>query len=122
MEAIPESQRLDWSGISCCARPRRSAGAGILIEKFLVGDTVPFVKTMRTITTKRSTGSPSALPEHARVRLLLPFRDAKLAAGAMGTVVFVYNDGEGYEVEFIEGRSRPVVITVDAADIALAKK
>jgi regulator of RNase E activity RraA len=93
-----------------------------LIEKFLVGDTVQRVTTMRTITTKRSTGSPSALQEHARVRLLRPFDDANLAAGAMGTVEFVYNDGEGYAVEFIEGRSRPVVITVDAADIALAKK
>ena len=42
------------------------------------------------------------------------FRCKKLADGK--TQIHVYEDG-GYEVEFLKGRDRPAVITVEAADV-----
>ena len=102
---------------------RKMAGAaGDLVDQFIAGDIVDFVTTMPTMTTSRPSGSASALPEHARVRLLRAFPDVGLAGGATGTIVFVYEGGEDYEVEFLEGKSRPVVLTVEASDVALVEE
>jgi hypothetical protein len=77
---------------------------------------------MPTITINRPARSPRALPEHARVSLLHDFPDVGLNAGATGTVVFVYEGGANYEVEFLDGKKRPVVLTVEAGDIALLEE
>ena len=42
-----------------------------------------------------------------------------LAHGDIGTVVHVYEDGEGYEVEFIDKDNKSVLATVGADDIRL---
>jgi hypothetical protein len=57
-----------------------------------------------------------AHPEHSRVRLLRSVSKMALARGAEGTIVHVYEDG-GYEVEFIAGLNRPVVLTLEADEI-----
>lgn len=77
---------------------------------------------MPTMTINRPAGRPSALPEHARVRLLHDFPDVGLKAGAAGTIVFVYDGGVDYDVEFLEGQKRPIVLTVEAGDIALLEE
>jgi hypothetical protein len=41
------------------------------------------------------------LKEHERVILKTPLPREGLKAGAMGTVVHVYEDGKAYEVEFV---------------------
>jgi len=89
--------------------------AGKLIEKFLAGDMVHFVTMIPTI---QETGlvDPAALPEHSRVRLLRAVPKAGLAKGAEGTIVHVYEEG-GYEVEFLGGLKRPVVLTLEADEI-----
>lgn len=80
------------------------------------------VTTMPTMTINRPAGSPCVLPEHARVRLLHDFPDDCLKVGATGTIVFVYEGGADYEVEFLEGKKRPVVLTVEVGDIALLEE
>lgn len=96
--------------------------AGKLLERFLAGDMLPFVTTMPAVITNRPSGHPGALPEHARVRLLHDVPKAGVRAGETGAIVHVYGDGEGYEVEFIKGRERPVVLTVEAADVEAAEE
>lgn len=61
------------------------------------------------------------IPEHAVVRLLHDRSADGLKAGESGTVVHVYAGGEGYEVEFIGGRSRPRLVTVEPEEIELAE-
>lgn len=59
----------------------------------------------------------SKINEFDVVALLHDLPDAGLCAGQTGTVVYVHNDGEAFEVEFpIEAR-RSVVETVDAKDL-----
>lgn len=89
--------------------------AGKYIEKFLAGDMVHFVTTMPAIQEQELADS-AALPEHSRVRLLRAEPKAGLAKGAEGTIVHVYEEG-GYEVEFIRGLKRPVVLTLEADEI-----
>ena len=61
------------------------------------------------------------IPEHAVVRLL-PDRPADgLKAGDKGTVVHVYEGGAGYEVEFVGGRTRPKLVTVEPEEIELSE-
>lgn len=56
--------------------------------------------------------------ELQRVALVRAVPDVGLAAGAVGTVVGVYADGIGYEVEFTEGDGHTAaVLTLTAADI-----
>lgn len=45
-----------------------------------------------------------------------------LKAGDVGTVVHVYGDGEGYEVEFLtpSGHTTIAVVTLDASDVRKA--
>ena len=57
-----------------------------------------------------------ALPEHTRIRLRHGLPKAALAKGAAGTIVHVYEQG-GYEVEFIAGRTRPLVLTLEPAGV-----
>ncbi len=89
--------------------------AGKLIEKFLAGDMVSFVTTMPIIQ-QTELVSPTALPEHSRVRLLRAMPKVDLTKGAEGTIVHVYEEG-GYEVEFLSGLTRPVVLTLEADEI-----
>ena len=60
---------------------------------------------------------PDALLEHSRVRLRRAVPQEGLEAGAKGTVVHVYNDGAGYEVEFVAGRKTPAVVTLEPSDL-----
>jgi hypothetical protein len=89
--------------------------AGKYIEKFLAGDMVHFVTTMPTLH-EIGLANPAALPEHGRVRLLRARTKAGLPKGAEGTIVHVYEE-DGYEVEFIAGLKRPVVLTLEADEI-----
>ena len=51
------------------------------------------------------------------------FPDHGLAAGDMGTVVFLYPDGRGMEVEFLTADGRTVgILTLDEADVRKAGK
>jgi hypothetical protein len=95
-----------------------SEEAGRLIDRFVAGDMLPFVTTMpATAANHPSATGPSALPEHARVRLLRALPAAGLDEGAAGTIVHVYRGGAGYEVEFTEGRKHPVVETLSPDDL-----
>ena len=51
------------------------------------------------------------IKEHDRVVLKTAVPDEGLEAGDVGTVVHIYRDGEGYEVEFVtlDGRTAAVV-------------
>lgn len=69
-----------------------------------------------SISTTSRSGRPAPLDEHSVVRVLRDFRAASVSAGETGTIVHVYEDG-GYEVEFLNGRERPAVVTVEAADV-----
>lgn len=73
-----------------------------------------FVTTMPAI--HKAESAPVALPEHTRVRLLTSFAEKGLRAGEVGTIVHVYEDN-AYEVEFVTGRSRPEVVTVERDDV-----
>lgn len=60
--------------------------------------------------------NPTVLPEHSAVRLLRSAPKAGLSKGAEGTIVHVYEEG-GYEVEFLGGLKRSVVLTLEADEI-----
>jgi len=62
-----------------------------------------------------------SIPEHAVVQLLRDLPEEGLKAGETGTVVHVYNEGAAYEVEFISGRNRPKLATVEPGDIEPAE-
>lgn len=89
--------------------------AGKCLEKFLAGDRIHFVTLMPILQDTDLTNS-RMLPEHSRVRLLRAIPKAGLAEGGEGTIVHVYEDG-GYEVEFLSGFTRPVVLTLEADEI-----
>jgi hypothetical protein len=58
------------------------------------------------------------IAEHSLVVLDCDPPHDKLDRGDVGTVVHVYKDGRGYEVEFVDGGGRTVaLITVDADDV-----
>ncbi len=56
------------------------------------------------------------LAEHSIVRARQELQGAGVRAGEIGTIVHVYGDG-GYEVEFVEGRTRPAVVTLGQGDV-----
>jgi len=58
------------------------------------------------------------IKEHERVVLRSSLPSERLEAGDVGTVVHVYKDGQGYEVEFVtlDGRTAAVV-TLEAAQV-----
>lgn len=58
-----------------------------------------------------------ALWEHSRVRLRKAVPQHGLEEGAKGTVVHVYDEGAGYEVEFVAGRKTPAVATLEPDDL-----
>lgn len=76
-------------------------------------------------TTKPMTAAPAISPlaapggilVHSMVRLHRAIAGEGLRAGATGTVVHVYEGGTAYEVEFLEGRSRPCLVTLNAMDL-----
>jgi len=51
------------------------------------------------------------------VALLRDLPEAGLCAGQTGTVVFVHNDGEAFEIEFPMEPLRSVVETVEAGNL-----
>lgn len=58
------------------------------------------------------------IAEHSLVVLDADPPHEKLSRGDVGTVVHVYKDGKGYEVEFVDGGGQTVaLITVDAAAV-----
>lgn len=58
------------------------------------------------------------ITEHSLVVLDTDPPHEILSRGDVGTVVHVYKDGKGYEVEFVDGGGRTVaLITVDASDV-----
>ena len=58
------------------------------------------------------------IKEHDRVILTEPLTESGLVAGDVGTVVHIYSDGQGYEVEFVtlDGRTAAVA-TLEARQI-----
>ena len=60
----------------------------------------------------------SDIREHDRVVLTTDLAGEKLAAGDVGTVVHVYQDGTAYEVEFValDGES-VAVVTLERAQV-----
>lgn len=67
-----------------------------------------------------ATPASGIFPELAVVRLRHDLEEECLKAGERGTIVHVYEGGSGYEVEFIKGRERPLLVTVEPADIEQA--
>ena len=58
------------------------------------------------------------ISEHSLVVLDCDPPHDKLNRRDVGTVVHVYKDGRGYEVEFVDGGGRTVaLVTVDADDV-----
>ena len=60
----------------------------------------------------------SEIREHDRVVLTTDLAQEKLAAGDVGAVVHVYQDGKGFEVEFValDGES-VAVVTLECAQV-----
>ena len=75
-----------------------------------------FVSIMPQPTESGISLTSGALPEHTRVALRRDQPEAGLLKGQKGTIVHVYAEG-GYEVEFIEGRDKPVVVTLELPDV-----
>jgi hypothetical protein len=63
------------------------------------------------------------IKEHERIVLKVAIPNEGLEAGDVGTVVHIYHDGQGYEVEFttLEGKTAAVV-TVEASDVRPVNK
>jgi hypothetical protein len=58
------------------------------------------------------------IAEHSLVVLDCDPPHDKLNRGDVGTVVHVYKEGRGYEVEFVDGGGRTVaLVTVEADDV-----
>jgi hypothetical protein len=58
------------------------------------------------------------MDEFERVVLTRDLPEEGLVAGDVGTVVHVYGDGEGYEVEFLTPSGRTVAVaTLEADDV-----
>ena len=58
------------------------------------------------------------ISEHSLVVLDTDPPHEKLSRGDVGTVVHVYKDGAGYEVEFVDGAGQTVaLITVNASGV-----
>jgi hypothetical protein len=58
------------------------------------------------------------ISEHSLVVLDCDPPHDKLNRGDVGTVVYVYKGGRGYEVEFVDGAGRTVaLVTVGADDV-----
>ena len=58
------------------------------------------------------------IAEHSLVVLDSDPPHNKLSRGDVGTIVHVYADGRGYEVEFVDGGGETVaLITVEANDV-----
>lgn len=91
--------------------------AGILIDKFLSGDSQSFVMTTQRRSNQTAKVASSTLQEHARVRLLR--RVGHQPKGSVGAIVHIYSDTSGLEVEFVKAHGIPDVVTVNAKDVDL---
>ncbi len=56
------------------------------------------------------------ITEHSLVVLDCDPPHEKLSRGDVGTVVHVYKEGRGYEVEFVDGGGQTVALVTVAAD------
>ena len=66
----------------------------------------------------RLTGSQRMIAEHSLVVLDADPPHQKLTRGDVGTVVHVYKDAKGYEVEFVDGGGQTIaLISVGADDV-----
>lgn len=92
-----------------------ASDAGKLPGRFMAGDVQDFVVTMPSTMASPSTARP--FNEHECVRLAAARRDAGLRKGTVGTVVHVYPDHKGYEVEFLDAKSNMQVLTLTPADL-----
>lgn len=62
--------------------------------------------------------APTPLPEHSRAALCEDRPEAGLRTGDVGTVVHVYADGAGYEVEFVAQSGHTVaVLTLESSAV-----
>ena len=75
----------------------------------------------RVLLTVESTLAPGTIREHSVVLLRHALEKEGVKAGATGAVVHVYEGGIAYEVEFLEGRSRPCLVTLTAEDLELVE-
>jgi hypothetical protein len=94
-----------------------AADAGILVDKFLAGDSQSFVMTTQRRSVDATNAVPGGLHEHARVRLLRRVGDQP--KGTIGAVVHVYANARGLEIEFVKAKGSPSVLTVDTKDVDL---
>ena len=60
--------------------------------------------------------TPSMIFEHDRVVLTADLHDAGMEAGDVGTVIYIYNNGLAYEVEFITLTGTTVAVATVPAD------
>ena len=63
-----------------------------------------------------SSSAATIPPKHARVRLRHARPAANLSAGAVGTIVHIYQGAAAYEVEFTEGQQSPTLETLLSTD------
>lgn len=92
-----------------------ASDAGKLLDRFMAGDVQDFVVTMPT--TMDSSSTARRFNEHECVRLAVARREAGLRKGAEGTVVHVYPDHKGYEVEFLDKKDGMQVLTLTPSDL-----
>ncbi len=92
------------------------SGGRCLFAMPVAGD---FSEIVKACGPERRPGQGAPLAEHTRVRLTETVEEAGeiVPAGAEGAVVSVYNEGEAYAVEFMDGRKVPAVITVYASQL-----
>lgn len=63
------------------------------------------------------------IKEHDRVVLTTDLAGEKLAAGDVGTVVHVYRDGKGFEVEFVSLDGETVaIVTLEPGQIRAVER
>lgn len=56
------------------------------------------------------------MKEHQTVVLLEDNPEGDLQKGDIGAIVFVYENGKAYEVEFVSGDSKPIALLTLTAD------
>jgi hypothetical protein len=89
-----------------------SEDAGRLIDRFIASGSLTGMGSVRSHASSPLRPTPS-LVEHARVRLRAAMAKHQLRAGATGTIVHIYGDGAGYEVEFDASSASPKVVTLE---------
>lgn len=62
-------------------------------------------------------GQTALLPEHSVVQMRHPVPAFEVLPGTKGTIVHVYTEGKGYEVEFANAGGIPKLIDVALSDV-----